>query len=113
MTIMARKQKFHKVTKIVDKTIKISEASGNGVVKMSVSVDEKGRLARYSLTYVNFKLCSKDNGRVLGYDNSHGYHHRHYMGKEEPVEFEHYESIAERFEKEWRVLHAKVNKQKG
>ena len=46
--------------------------------------------------------AAADNGRVLGYDNSHGYHHRHFLGKVEPVEFESYESIENRFEAEVR-----------
>jgi hypothetical protein len=48
-----------------------------------------------------------DHGRVLGFDNSHGYHHRHFMGKVEPVEYTSYDEIAERFFREvheiWRI----------
>lgn len=107
---MRRKDQKPKFVKIVDETTKLPEKSGNGVLKMQVSVDQKGKLARYSLTYINLRLCGIDNGRVLGYDNSHGYHHRHYMGKEEPVNFVSYEAIAEQFEKEWRILHEKAKK---
>jgi len=48
---------------------------------------EDGQVVAYSLAYVNLKRCSLDNGRVLGYDNSHDYHHRHFMGTVEPVAF--------------------------
>jgi Family of unknown function (DUF6516) len=41
--------------------------------------------------------CSADNGRVLGYDNSHDYHHRHFMGEVEAIEFTTYAALAERF----------------
>ena len=55
---------------------------------------------RYSLPYINHRICSVDYGRVLGYDNSHEYHHRHFMGTVEPIEFENYEALRDRFEAE-------------
>jgi hypothetical protein len=51
-----------------------------------------------------------DNCRVIGYDNCHGYHHRHYMGKEENIEFTSYEDIQNQFEIAWRELHEKAKK---
>lgn len=107
---MSKQRKPTKLTKIVDETIKIPDKQGNGTLKMQASVDQSGKLARYSLAYINYRLCRLDNGRVLGYDNSHGYHHRHYMGKVEPVAFDSYEAIAETFEKEWRALHEQAKK---
>jgi hypothetical protein len=41
---------------------------------------------------------------VLGYDNAHGYHHRHCMGQVEPVDFLSYEATLERFQQEWQAL---------
>ncbi|HEY1210365.1 MAG TPA: DUF6516 family protein [Terracidiphilus sp.] len=68
---------------------------------------EDGQAVAYSLAYINMKLCPADNGRVLGYDNSHEYHHRHFMGEVEAVEFTTYAALAERFIKEvhelWRI----------
>ena len=107
---MSKKVKVQKYTRVLDDTIKLPKKQGNGTLKLLVSVDVKGRLGRYSLTYINHRICSIDNGRVLGYDNSHGYHHRHYMGNEEIVNFISYENIAERFDKEWRALHEKAKK---
>lgn len=97
-------------TKMVDDTIKMPDKHGNGILKMQVSVDSQGKLARYSLAYINYRICHVDNGRVLGYDNNHGHHHRHFMGKEMPVKFESYEKIAEQFETEWRALHEQAKK---
>jgi hypothetical protein len=54
-----------------------------------------------------------DNGRILGYDNCHGKHHRHYMGKEETFEFTGYEDISEQFKKEWRIIHEEINTTKN
>jgi hypothetical protein len=65
---------------------------------------EDGKVVAYNLVYVNRKLFSRDDGRVLGYDNSHGYHHRHYLGKVEAVEYTSYEVLARRFLKEVHEL---------
>ena len=107
---MVHKKKNIKLTKIIDETINIPERSGNGILKLEVSVNAAGKPIRYNLVYINTRLCSLDNGRVLGYDNSHGYHHRHYMGREEPVHFVNYETIAKQFDFEWRALHEKAKK---
>lgn len=107
---MPSNKKSLKLTKLIDETQYIPERAGNGVLKIQVSADEKGKVVRYSMSYINYRLCHIDNGRVLGYDNSHGYHHRHYMGKEEPIEFSSYEAVSEQFEKEWRALHEKAKK---
>ena len=68
---------------------------------------ESGQVVAYSLAYINLKRCPVDNGRVLGYDNSHDYHHRHFMGRVEPVAFTTYAALAERFIAEvhelWRI----------
>jgi hypothetical protein len=50
------------------------------------------------------KLWALDNGRVLGYDNNHGHHHRHFMGRIESVLFVDNESLAARFYEEVRDL---------
>jgi hypothetical protein len=66
-----------------------------------------GQVVAYNLAYINRRICRVDHGRVLGFDNSHSYHHRHFMGKVEPVEFISYNVIAERFLQEvhelWRI----------
>ena len=50
---------------------------------------------------INHSICHVDNGRVLGLDNAHDYHHRHYMGEVTAVEFISYESSLEIFQQEW------------
>ena len=76
-----------------------------GYVKKGVTV-----VTRYNLAYINHSICRRDNGRVLGFDNAHGYHHRHYMGEVEAVEFVSYEATQERFQQEWLEI---VNQRKG
>jgi hypothetical protein len=58
---------------------------------------EDGQIVAYSLAYINLKRCPVDNGRVLGYDNSHDYHHRHFMGQIETVKFTTHAAMAEWF----------------
>jgi hypothetical protein len=55
-------------------------------------------------------VFAKDNGRVLGYDNAHGYHHRHYMGKVEAYDFSSYEATVERFQIEWSEIVKRLKK---
>jgi hypothetical protein len=70
-----------------------------GVVRASKTV-----VTRYNLAYVNRLVFSGDHGRVLGYDNAHGEHHRHFMGKTEAVEVGSYEKALDRFQAEWQEL---------
>jgi len=65
---------------------------------------EDGKVVAYSLEYINLKRCPIDNGRVLGLDNSHDYHHRHFMGQVQAVDFSTYAALAERFIEEVHEL---------
>jgi hypothetical protein len=81
--------------------------SGGGILSYAVwGYREAGRtvVTRYNLAYINHAVFAGDNGRVLGYDNAHGYHHRHWMGQVEPVDFLSYEATLERFQQEWQAL---------
>jgi hypothetical protein len=55
-------------------------------------------------SHINQLVCQADNGRVLGYDNSHDFHHRHFMGKVETIKFKDYETLASRFRDEVQEL---------
>ena len=53
------------------------------------------------MAYINHFVFSGDNGRVLGYDNTHNFHHRHYFGEISAVDdFVSYQELVERFERE-------------
>jgi hypothetical protein len=71
--------------KTIDDVASVSCASGQGIIRTEVWEDETGKVARYNLAFVNHFLYPRDNGRVLGYDNAHGTHRRHFFGKVEPV----------------------------
>lgn len=111
MNDMGKIKKPIRHKKIIDDTVKLPEKQGNGILRYFVSTDKQNKMARYSLAYINPRLCSVDHGRVLGYDNCHGYHHRHYMGKEESIEFAGYENIEKRFKEEWEKLHETLKNQ--
>ena len=75
------------------------------MVKMELWEDKNGNMVKYSLAYINPFIFADDNGRVLGYDNTHAYHHKHYMGETFPVDdFTNYEELAQRFEQEIRMF---------
>lgn len=71
------------------------------MVKIEAWEDSKGHIAKYSIAYINHFICTDDNGRVLGYDNSHGHHHKHVRGEIYSVDdFVSYYDLVERFEQE-------------
>jgi len=90
-----------KYQKVVNELFYVAEKKGGGLVKSEAWEDSKGKIVKYSLAYVNLLMFSGDNGRVLGYDNTHQYHHRHFMGEITPVnDFISYYDLVKRFEEE-------------
>ncbi|MBV8802153.1 MAG: transcriptional regulator [Gammaproteobacteria bacterium] len=96
----------------MDETLILHKSKGNGILKRRAWVDEDEEVTRYSLAYINHYIYSGDNGRVLGYDNSHNYHHRHHMGETAPVVFKSFQDIEERFQQEFEVIHEKFKKKR-
>jgi CHASE1-domain containing sensor protein len=86
-----------RVQKIIDETIYLKRPRRGAMLKEELWHAEDGQVVKYSLAYVNPAICAADNGRVLGYDNSHDHHHRHFKGKRESFEFTGYEALAKRF----------------
>jgi hypothetical protein len=99
--------------KAVDEQHYPPRAKGGGILRREIWVDSQGCVVRYNLAYVNHVLYSGDNGRVLGYDSAHGWHHRHYKGKVTPVQCDSFEEIEARFQEEWISLVRKVNHEKN
>jgi len=93
----------------------IKEKSGGGFLRYEVWGYVKNGatvVTRYNIAYINHEVCQVDNGRVLGYDNAHNYHHRHYMGTIEPFDFVSLEHTVDLFEAQWSQI-AKTLKAKG
>jgi len=94
----------------------LSARSGGGILSYEVwgvVSGSKTIVTRYNLAYINPLVFGGDNGRVLGYDNAHGEHHRHYMGRVEAVEIGSYEEALDRFQAEWQELARTLPRPKG
>ncbi|MSQ71395.1 MAG: transcriptional regulator [Betaproteobacteria bacterium] len=93
-----------RLKKVVDEVFAISARRGNGKVRVETWVDKAGKVVRYNIAYINHSLFAGDNGRVLGYDSQHDYHHRHYLGTVARIAFESFEEIELLFESELHQL---------
>jgi hypothetical protein len=93
--------------KIVDETIMLKRPRRGARLREEVWQTEDGRVTKYNLAYINQAVCQADNGRVLDYDNSHDFHHRHFMGEVKAVKFKDYETLASRFRDEVQELWSK------
>lgn len=92
------------LAKVQDTSTRLAQKRGNGILRREVWIDVAGKVVRYNLAFINHEIFQGDNGRVIGYDNAHGLHHRHYKGKVEAVEFTSFEDIEDRFEADWTAF---------
>jgi hypothetical protein len=90
--------------KVVDETTQVRCASGRGIIREEVWQSANGEVLRYNLAFICHMLCTEDNGRVLGYDNQHGHHHRHFKGSVQPFNYAEYDKLLLRFLAEVEVL---------
>ena len=85
--------------------VRIPRRLGGGVLKERVVRELPSlRVLQYALAYINPKIFSGDNGRVLGYDNAHGFSHKHLMGKISREDFPGYEALYDQFDREWKAI---------
>ncbi len=90
-----------KFKKVVSEQFPVNPKQGGGVLKIEAWENDKEEIVKYSIAYINHLIFSDDNGRVLGYDNTHNFHHRHYLGEiSEVSDFISYQDLLKRFEKE-------------
>lgn len=110
---MIKKAKLTLESLIERESFQLKPKSGGGVLSFEVwgyMQNGKTIVTRYNLAYINRLICQKDNGRVLGFDNAHNYHHRHFMGKIAPVKFVSYENTLDRFQREWQEIVREITK---
>lgn len=79
-------------------------AGGVGILREEVWVDEEDKVVRYNLAFLLPHCFGVDNGRVLGFDNAHGTHERHFMGAVEAVSYEGYLATSTRFYREAEAI---------
>lgn len=66
--------------KTIDEKYIVPERKGGGIIKFEAwQLD--GVVVKYNMVYINKSVFAQDNGRVVGYDNAHDFHHRHYLGE--------------------------------
>lgn len=107
--------KTPKETLLEQERFELRTKSGGGILSYDIwGYKDKGKtvVTRYNLAYINHAIYRGDNGRVLGFDNAHDYHHRHYMGVVEAVEYVNYETTLERFQTEWQEIISKRRSKK-
>jgi hypothetical protein len=98
---MGRKSRLRKDT---DDEARFWCAGGPGILREEVWVNAKDEVIRYNLAFLLPHLIRIDNGRVLGYDNAHGVHERHFMGEVQLIEFNGFSAVAKRFYREVEAL---------
>jgi len=94
--------------KAVDDIDQVRKSGSFGIIREEVYVDDAAVVVKYNLVFIHLGLFRQDNGRVLGYDNAHGHHERHWMGSAQPVSFVSYERTLRRFLDEVEALKEKA-----
>lgn len=77
-------------------------SGAKAIYREEVWEDLEGKVVKYNLAFIHHGACQQDHGRLVGYDNAHGYHERHFMGEVQAVEFVSYEQTLKRFQDEVR-----------
>jgi hypothetical protein len=98
-------RKITTIERYAPKDVRIKKRLGGGVLKeLVVREMPSGKVIEYALAYINHDIFSGDDGRVLGYDNSHGFSHKHYLGERTAEVFTSYEELYDRFQEEWMAI---------
>ncbi len=90
--------------KVTDYETVFACAGGAGILREEVWKDTMGRVVRYNLAFIVPHLTGVDNGRILGFDNAHGHHERHFMGEVEVVGYQGFPSTAKRIYREVEAI---------
>jgi hypothetical protein len=91
------KTKNKTYTKVIDEQFIVPHEKGGGIIKFE-AWEFKDIIVKYNMAYINESIFSNDNGRVVGYDNSHNFHHKHYFGQiSELDDFTNYQDLVLKF----------------
>ena len=92
------KSKKKSYLKVIDEQFIVPSSNGGGIIKFE-AWEFEDRIIKYNMVYINKNIFPNDNGRVMGYDNSHDFHHKHYFGQiTELDDFMTYEELVQRFQ---------------
>jgi hypothetical protein len=103
---LARRVRIRKAVEDIDQVR--CQSGSYGIIREEVFVDDAAVVVKYNLVFIHLGICQQDNGRVLGYDNAHGRHERHWMGSVQTVGFTSYEKTMRRFLDEVEALKEKA-----
>ncbi len=93
---MAKPKKKNYI-KVIDEQFIVPCEKGGGIIKFE-AWEYENKIVKYNMVYVNKSIFPNDNGRVVGYDNSHDFHHKHYLGKMTNLDdFINYQELVKRF----------------
>jgi hypothetical protein len=91
---MSKKKSY---TKVIDEQFIVPSEKGGGIIKFEAWT-YKEEVVKYNMVYINKEIYPNDNGRVMGYDNSHNFHHKHYFGQiVELDDFTNYQNLVRQF----------------
>ena len=91
------KIKNKKYIKVIDEKFIVPYENGGGIIKFE-AWEFEDVIIKYNMVYINKNIFSEDNGRIIGYDNSHNFHHKHYFGEIiELLDFVNYQELVKRF----------------
>jgi hypothetical protein len=94
---MAAKSGKQDIAQRYDKRYYLGGPRTPPIVSVHWTKNSTGQILNYGLAFIDFSIFAGDNGRVVGYDNGHGVHERHFMGRSILVDFVSYEDTADRF----------------
>lgn len=90
--------------KIADDIYMVPWSEGNGQIRREAWVEADGRVARYSLVYINTEILESDGGKVLGYELRDGSLNVHRMGTVSKIDFNTIVEVEEIFAVEWGLM---------
>ncbi len=91
------KSKKKNYIKIIDEKFIVPINKGGGIIKFEAWKYEN-HIVKYNMVYINKNIFPNDNVRIMGYDNSYNFHHKHYFGEiYELDDFINYQELVQRF----------------
>ncbi|RLA68265.1 MAG: transcriptional regulator [Epsilonproteobacteria bacterium] len=91
------KSKKKNYIKVIDEQFIVPYEKGEGIIKFE-AWEYENQIIKYNMVYINKSVFPNDNGRAIGYDNSHNFHHKHYFGQiTELDDFTNYQELVQRF----------------
>lgn len=87
-------------SKVIDEQFIVPVFKGGCIIRFE-AWELNNEIIKYNMVYINKNITSLDNGKILGYDNAHNFHHKHKLGDIIEInDFSSYENLVERFKED-------------